>query len=112
MTTLNIACCCVVVEVVKRLTKEAQELREPTEQFFAQPLDVRDEETDFFIASLLVFVILYYWNAAMIAALMHNTECYRILKNSEVLIVLWEITESVVKPLNRISQLLHTYINV
>jgi hypothetical protein len=30
----------VFVSAVKRLMKEAQELREPTEQYFAQPLEV------------------------------------------------------------------------
>jgi len=29
-----------MLAAVKRLMKEAQELREPTEQFYAQPLDV------------------------------------------------------------------------
>ena len=32
---------CAFVSAVKRLMKEAQELRQPTEQYFTQPLEVR-----------------------------------------------------------------------
>ena len=31
-----------IISAVKRLMKEAQELKDPTEQYFAQPLDVSD----------------------------------------------------------------------